>query len=155
MNWWKSLCPHTVNDFTSIFSLIHNFEMKASVALGVVLALDTPKRKKRSKRVKKWYLCRREQGHTRLLREYIFHTIFYMRQPFSPGHCTRRILFSTRPIRIYKRRLSPSSFYAHFLSSFQPWLRWRLFHCCKGKHSIIDQYWRFAHTRSILLKTHQ
>ena len=41
--------------------------MKASVALGVVLALDTPKRKK--KWVKKWYLCRREQGHTRLLRE--------------------------------------------------------------------------------------
>ena len=43
--------------------------MKASVALGIVLALDTPEFKKRSKWVKKWYRSRRELGHTRLLRE--------------------------------------------------------------------------------------
>ncbi len=43
--------------------------MKASVALGIVLALDTPKRKKGSRWAKKLYFCRRELGHTRLLRE--------------------------------------------------------------------------------------
>ena len=44
--------------------------MKASIALPLALALeDTPKRKKRCKWSKKWFLRRRELGHARLLRE--------------------------------------------------------------------------------------
>lgn len=45
--------------------------MNGSIALAIVLALedDTPKRKKRSKWSKKWFLRRRELGHARLLRE--------------------------------------------------------------------------------------
>ena len=45
--------------------------MKGSIALKLVLALgDASKRKRRRKRLKKWFLRRNQLGHARLLREF-------------------------------------------------------------------------------------
>ena len=48
--------------------LSYNFEMKASMAIDIALEI-TARRQKKSKWSRRWFLTRRELGHTRLLRE--------------------------------------------------------------------------------------